>query len=57
VLLDSRSDSGSGYQGASDYGAPDNSRVGGSMDRGMDTGGGGAPMGPSGDDLDDEIPF
>jgi single-strand DNA-binding protein len=54
VLLDSRSDSGggSGYQGTSDYGAPDNS-----TDGGMDTGSGGAPMGPSGDDLDDEIPF
>lgn len=57
VLLDSRSDSGGGYQGASDYGAPDNSMGGGSMGGGMDTGGGGAPMGPSGDDLDDEIPF
>jgi single-strand DNA-binding protein len=53
VLLDSRSDSGGGYQGASDYGAPDNN----SMSGGMAAGDGGAPMGPSGDDLDDEIPF
>jgi single-strand DNA-binding protein len=57
VLLDSRSDSGGGYQGASDYGTPDNSMSGGSMGGGMDTGGGGEPMGLSGDDLDDEIPF
>ena len=52
VLLDSRNPGGGGYQGGSDYGAADNS-----MGGGMDTGGGGAPMGPSGDDLDDDIPF
>jgi single-strand DNA-binding protein len=57
VLLDSRNDSGGDYQGASNYGAPDNSSGGGSMDGGIVTGGGGAPMGPSGDDLDDDIPF
>lgn len=54
VLLDSRSeggggyasnDGGGGYSGASDFGGSDNSM------------GGGAPMGPGGDDLDDEIPF
>ncbi len=49
VLLDSRSEGGGvGYDAPSDYGIPD--RSGGGM-------GGGAPMGPSGDDLDDEIPF
>ena len=49
VLLDSRSEGGGGgYDTPSDYGMPDGS------DGGM---GGGAPMGPSGDDLDDEIPF
>ena len=49
VLLDSRSEGGGGGDDApSDYGIPDSS--GGGM-------GGGAPMGPSGDDLDDEIPF
>ncbi len=49
VLLDSRSEGGGGgYDAPSDYGMPDSS------DGGM---GGGAPMGPSGDDLDDEIPF
>ncbi len=52
VLLDSRNPGGGGYQGASDYGAADNS-----MGGGMDTLGGGPPMGPSGDDLDDDIPF
>ena len=49
VLLDSRSEGGGGgYDAPSDYGIPDSS--GGGM-------GGGAPIGPSGDDLDDEIPF
>ena len=49
VLLDSRSGGGGdGYDAPSDYGMPDSS--GGGV-------GGGAPMGPSGDDLDDEIPF
>ena len=49
VLLDSRSEGGGGgYEAPSDYGMSDSS--GGGM-------GGGAPMGPSGDDLDDEIPF
>ena len=49
VLLDSRSEGGGGgYDAPSDYDMPDSS--GGGM-------GGGAPMGPSGDDLDDEIPF
>ena len=49
VLLDSRSEGGGGgYDAPSDYGMPDSS--GGGV-------GGGAPMGPSGDDLDDEIPF
>ena len=49
VLLDSRSEGGGGgYDAPSDYGMPDSS--GGGM-------GWGAPMGPSGDDLDDEIPF
>ena len=45
VLLDSRSESGGGgYDAPSDYGAPDNNM-------------GGGPIGPSGSDLDDEIPF
>ena len=45
VLLDSRSEGGGGgYDAPSDYGAPDNNM-------------GGGPMGPSGGDLDDEIPF
>ena len=49
VLLDSRNEGGGGgYDAPSDYGMSDSS--GGGM-------GGGAPMGPSGDDLDDEIPF
>ena len=57
ILLDSRGDSGGGYQGASDYGAPDNSMGGGAMGGGMETGGAGELIGPGGDDLDDEIPF
>ena len=45
VLLDSRSEGGGGgYDAPSDYGAPDNNI-------------GGGPIGPSGGDLDDEIPF
>ena len=49
VLLDSRNDAGgSGYDAPSDYAMQDS--VGGGM-------GGGAPIGPGADDLDDEIPF
>jgi len=49
VLLDSRNDAGGGgYDAPSDYSMQDN--VGGGL-------GGGTPMGPSGDELDDEIPF
>ena len=45
VLLDSRSEGGGGgYDAPSDYVAPDNNM-------------GGGPIGPSGSDLDDEIPF
>ena len=45
VLLDSRSEGGGGgYDAPSDYSAPDNNM-------------GGGPIGPSGSDLDDEIPF
>ncbi len=45
VLLDSRSEGGGGgYDAPSDYSAPDNNM-------------GGGPIGPSGTDLDDEIPF
>jgi single-strand DNA-binding protein len=46
TMLDSRSDSGGG-----DYGS------GGGDYGGGGSGGGGAPPGPSGGDLDDEIPF
>lgn len=57
VLLDSRNEGGGGYGGGGgggydsqpDYGAPSDGPAGG--------GGGNAPMGPGGDDLDDEIPF
>ena len=49
VLLDSRSDGGGG-----EYDAPSNYTSSEAIGSGM---GGGAPMGPSGDDLDDEIPF
>ena len=45
VLLDARSEGGGGgYDAPSDYVAPDNNM-------------GGGPIGPSGSDLDDEIPF
>ena len=45
VLLDSRNEGGGGgYDAPSDYGAPDNAMSA-------------APTGPSGTDLDDDIPF